>query len=417
MSDLNTERGFWTSEALASTHTVDLQLSEAIIEAFPGVKNAIDIGCGNGGYTKNFIKHGIKAVGYDGNPYTRQVSGGLCGTKDFSEPVDLGKFDLVLSLEVGEHIPAKYEQVFIDNLARHAEKHICLSWAVEGQAGYGHFNCRNNDYVIEEFRKRGFAYDPEISQRLRDASNQKLYPWFANTVMSFRRVEKKSILSIFAGMESQLVTVVITSCGRLNLLKRTVSSFLEFNTFPVHEIIIVEDSGDKNIIKQVRREYLGRCSLIIHDKPMGQINSIDDAYSEISTPYIFHAENDWQFYRSGFMEKSLEILLLQPEIMQVWLRELNDTNGHPIEENIYKAGETEYRLVATNVNGWHGGSFNPGLRRLSDYKKIAPYSKIGKQHAQIGHCEAYREMLIGQEYYKLGYRAAILLNGYVKHIG
>lgn len=174
--------------ALALTHTVDYGLSDAIIQCFKKkVKTAIDIGCGNGGYTKNFIKHGIDAKGYDGNPVTPEVSGGLCGVCDFSQKADFGKFDLVLSLEVGEHIPAQHEQVFLDNLARHADKYIVLSWAVEGQGGVGHFNCRNNDYIIAELKKRGFVYDALTSIGLRYFSDGEKYPWFKNTIMVFEK--------------------------------------------------------------------------------------------------------------------------------------------------------------------------------------------------------------------------------------
>lgn len=56
--------------------------------------------------------------------------------------------------------------------------------------------------------------------------------------------------------------------------------------------------------------------------------------------------------------------------------------------------------------------FNPGLRRLSDYKKIGPYSKIAPKENT-----GMRECRIGQEYFKQGFRAATILEGYTYHIG
>ena len=41
----------------------------------------------------------------------------------------------VMSLEVGEHIPADYEAIFLDNLARHAKEGVLLSWARPNQGG------------------------------------------------------------------------------------------------------------------------------------------------------------------------------------------------------------------------------------------------------------------------------------------
>jgi hypothetical protein len=51
---------------------------------------------------------------------------------DLAQPVYLPPKDWVLSLEVGEHIPAVHEKIFINNLHRHNKKGIVLSWAIEG---------------------------------------------------------------------------------------------------------------------------------------------------------------------------------------------------------------------------------------------------------------------------------------------
>jgi tryptophanyl-tRNA synthetase len=106
----------------------------------------------------------------------------LCLVKDFSQPASVGRFNLVLSLEVGEHIPAQYEQTFIDNLINSSREYIVLSWAVENQPGIGHVNCRNNDFVISEFQKRGLDYSKGSSEYLREHST---LPWFKNTLMVF----------------------------------------------------------------------------------------------------------------------------------------------------------------------------------------------------------------------------------------
>jgi hypothetical protein len=222
-----------------------------------------------------------------------------------------------------------------------------------------------------------------------------------------------SILETLGDLKSELVTVVITSCGRHDCLKKTIESFNRFNTFPVKEFIIVEDSGNKgmrNFIKGSWPDY----TLIFNEKNIGLVDSIDKAYEQVATPYIFHCENDWEFYNLGFIEKSLEILLAYPEIMQVWIRDPSDTNGHPIHPKKHKINDVEFKLVATNINGWSGFTWNPGLRRLSDYLKVAPFGNIAPEY---GKKAGYREMYIGQEYYKLGYRAVILPEGYCKHIG
>lgn len=176
------ERGYWLDHDETDLHLCDERLCNEIIRHFPLHTTIIDIGCGNGAYTKMFLDLGYDCKGYDGSPLTPEISDGLCGIKDFSVPVEVGKFDLVLSLEVGEHIPVEYEQVFLDNITRASKKCIVLSWAIEGQSGSGHVNCRNNDYVIEEMKKRGFKFNPSVSNWFREHSE---LPWFKNTLMTF----------------------------------------------------------------------------------------------------------------------------------------------------------------------------------------------------------------------------------------
>jgi hypothetical protein len=223
----------------------------------------------------------------------------------------------------------------------------------------------------------------------------------------------KSILKTFEGYESSLVSVVLTSCGRIEELQRTIETFNQFNTFPIHEFIICEDSGNRSMHYEVKKLYPDY-TLILHKHNVGLVANIDSGYENVKTPFVFHCEDDWEFNRSGFIEKSLEILLLYPKIMQVWLRALNDTNGHPVEETFYKAGNTDFLLMGLNAGGggWHGFSWNPGLRRISDYELIAPFNNIAP-NLKAGE----REMIIGLEFHRLGFRAATLTEGYCFHIG
>jgi tryptophanyl-tRNA synthetase len=95
-------------------------------------------------------------------------------------------FDVVLSLEVGEHIPEEFEEQFIDNICKHAKKHLVISWAIEGQGGSGHVNCKNNNYIIAQVKDRGFTYNFNDSETIRKAATNA--SWFGYTIMVFDRV-------------------------------------------------------------------------------------------------------------------------------------------------------------------------------------------------------------------------------------
>ena len=91
-----------------------------------------------------------------------------------------------MSLEVGEHIPAEFEDVFISNITKHVKKTLIISWAVEGQGGDGHVNCKNNDYIIAQIEERGFKYNKKASTELRKAATNA--SWFSYTLMVFNKV-------------------------------------------------------------------------------------------------------------------------------------------------------------------------------------------------------------------------------------
>jgi tryptophanyl-tRNA synthetase len=63
---------------------------------------------------------------------------------------------------------------------------LIISWAVEGQGGSGHVNCKNNDYIIAQVVDRGFKYNTEASDALRKSATNA--SWFSYTIMVFDKI-------------------------------------------------------------------------------------------------------------------------------------------------------------------------------------------------------------------------------------
>jgi O-methyltransferase len=89
-------------------------------------------------------------------------------------PLELDrKFDLVLSIEVAEHIErSKHEDLF-DFLAARAERWVVFSAARPGQGGHGHVAERPEAEWREEFVSRGFAFDARMTALARTLSDRK----------------------------------------------------------------------------------------------------------------------------------------------------------------------------------------------------------------------------------------------------
>jgi len=217
------------------------------------------------------------------------------------------------------------------------------------------------------------------------------------------------------------VTVVLTSCNRPDLLLQTLNSFFECNTCPIAAFILVEDGPTP---LDVAKSYHFPCEhrLICTGERVGQIAAIDYAYSHVRTEYIFHLEDDWQFYAQGFIEKSLVLLTALPQCLQVYIRALNDTNGHPVQWRTRRTSGVAWRRMRYGYKAfggeWNGFSLNPGLRRLADYVAIGGY---GVHELRAPQLHAGTEIRLSRLYRRKAMFAAILADrerkGYVRHIG
>lgn len=215
------------------------------------------------------------------------------------------------------------------------------------------------------------------------------------------------------------VTACLTSCGRHDLLTKTLESLFKFNTYPIEAFYVYEDGMDVDDYKKTEI-ICNRFGITLIDSlpfKAGQIKAVDALYAKVETEYIFHLEDDWSFYKSGFIEQSLSILQAKPKIVNVWIRSVDDTNGHPVEKVVFNYSGVPFRYLAPTYKSiWHGFTFNPGLRRLSDYKRLGSYSKLTTFNPKH---PAQSEAAIGKWYWRNGYRAVIIdsKEGFVKHIG
>jgi len=179
--------GYWQGLEAESQHVYDNSLGVSLIHFFntENVKSLVDFGCGMGNYVKTFQTNNINAIGFDGNPNTPELTNNLCRVLDLSVPTKFDEpFDWVMSLEVGEHLPPQFEDIFINNLHNNNKYGIVLSWAIEGRGGHGDYNNRNNDYIKSKICELGYINDIESENKLRKDSS---LSWFKKTIMVFRK--------------------------------------------------------------------------------------------------------------------------------------------------------------------------------------------------------------------------------------
>lgn len=203
------------------------------------------------------------------------------------------------------------------------------------------------------------------------------------------------------------ITLVVTSCGRHDLLQQTLESFIKCVDILPQETVIVEDLM---VDRPAWLNYpqLGPIKWLQNETNMGQAYSIDRAYAEVKTDYIFHLEDDWFFLREGpFMAESKAILDKYPMIIMV---ALTNHKGWMVQDPRFSCLLS--RPSAAGMAPIHDGiTFNPGLRRLSDYKML------GASFSSMINRKGCPEACVSSLCNDMGYVVADLGVQYVLHIG
>ncbi|MCX7768517.1 MAG: class I SAM-dependent methyltransferase [Flavobacteriales bacterium] len=149
--------------------------------------SVLDVGCGTGSWLKVARELGVEDyLGIDGPhmdlnkaviPVERIV------LIDLEKPFDLNRrFDLVICLEVAEHISPSSAEDFIYSLCHHS-KFVLFSAAIPGQGGQNHLNEQWPSWWQKLFEKNGFrAYD---ILRLKFWDNEKIFYWYKQNMILY----------------------------------------------------------------------------------------------------------------------------------------------------------------------------------------------------------------------------------------
>lgn len=168
---------------LSAQHIVPL------VREYVSVNSVVDIGCGLGEFLKVFFETGTSTVlGVDGSWVKREKL--LIKPEEFIEAdltqpfIHSKKFDLVISCEVGEHLPDSATDTFVQTLTNLGDV-ILFSAAIPLQGGTYHVNEQWPSYWQEKFAKKGFvAID---CFRLNIWNNPQIKFWYKQNLVLFVR--------------------------------------------------------------------------------------------------------------------------------------------------------------------------------------------------------------------------------------
>jgi SAM-dependent methyltransferase len=159
-------------------------------------RDVVDVGCGQGTWLTVFREHGVEDVwGIDGDYVDRgrlEIPRERFLSRDLTRPLHPGRsFDLAVSLEVAEHLPADCAEAFVASLTALAPV-VLFSAAAPYQGGQNHVNEQWPAYWAELFAARGYVPIDCLRRRLWD--DERVEWWYAQNMLLFaERVSLESL--------------------------------------------------------------------------------------------------------------------------------------------------------------------------------------------------------------------------------
>ena len=151
------------------------------------VGSVLDVGCGRGLWLA--VASGLGAtetIGIEG-PWIEAQSTYIALDHIVRQDLELEfklnqSFDLVMSIEVGEHLSAAAAETFVTGLVRHGD-FVLFSAGIPFQPGTGHINCQFPDYWAGLFAKHG--YQPVDFIRRVIWNDSGIHVWIRQNVLAF----------------------------------------------------------------------------------------------------------------------------------------------------------------------------------------------------------------------------------------
>lgn len=153
--------------------------------------SVVDFGAAIGSYLESGYNKGLEIRGFEisisAQKYTPWNIQDFIEYLDCTQPIDVGKFDCVISFEVAEHLEPVGTDQFILNLINATRKHLLFTAAPPGQLGTGHINLRPKEFWIEQFSK-SLKYDEEMTLDISENWRRLGAPdYICNNLITFRR--------------------------------------------------------------------------------------------------------------------------------------------------------------------------------------------------------------------------------------
>jgi SAM-dependent methyltransferase len=220
----------------------------------------LDVGCGLGTWLSVARELGVENVyGIEGpwiNPKQLRINPEYVAIQDLEHPFNLHRsFDLVISLEIAEHLSPNAASTFVASLVSHGDI-ILFSAAIPYQGGHNHINEQFPSYWADLFSKFDFIPLDFIRRQIWDDVN--IHWWLRQNILLFVRQEiavKNSIFTKYIDSQKPLSIVhPDVYISRLQYLEQIISQYSQFlNKFSKDGKYILESRNGQLIVSEFKK--------------------------------------------------------------------------------------------------------------------------------------------------------------------
>ena len=196
------EERYFPNEELNHPSAPYYEMSYCLETVFGPYSSLYDAGCRNGKLLEqihlNFLNKKLKGCDYfkfaiDDCPESIKK---FVYVWDLRDPIDNEeKYDLVVSMEVGEHIDKEYCNIYLNNLKKLSNKYVIMTWAASGgekdiinDGHVQHLNPLNRMEYIKLLENNGFLYcETETIKLFNEMQKKKnIYFYWKNSIGVFK---------------------------------------------------------------------------------------------------------------------------------------------------------------------------------------------------------------------------------------
>lgn len=214
------------------------------------------------------------------------------------------------------------------------------------------------------------------------------------------------------------VTVAMLTCGRLELFRRTMSSFFSHvqDAHLIRDWIVINNGSTDEDIDTMQREFPALRGKFLDGRGYTYRQVRENLFRSVETPLVFTMEDDWEFYRAGTpILEALDIMGCDARIKGVAFRYFPCPVAIGKKRGKGRPVDVPYRLHEYRGHPgprpdsydchWLGFTWNPAIHDVDAIRRCMPFQEPRVERHVAARWAAHGNLM------------AHTFKGYVRHIG